>query len=243
MNLPHGFVHTTTYESRNIMDNNRHKGHRDRVKKRFVNEGLDAFEDHQVLELLLFYAVPQKDTNDLAHRMIDEFGSLAGLFNASTADISRRCGVSENTAILVGMIPSLARRYSAGKNTDKKKLNTVEAAGEHAASLFVGREYENFAVICLDSQKRRIHSAMVHEGTVSEVPVFPRLIVEFCLRHKAHSIFLAHNHPGGSATPSRDDIAVTQTIIDALRPIDIAVNDHFIVADGAWVSMKQQGYL
>jgi DNA repair protein RadC len=88
-----------------------HEGHRKRVKDRFLSEGLDAFEDHQVLELLLFYCIPRRDTNELAHRMIKEFGSLAGLFEAEPKDISKRCGVSENTAILVSLVPSLARRY------------------------------------------------------------------------------------------------------------------------------------
>lgn len=123
------------------MDKSLHEGHRKRVKERFANEGLDSFNDHQVLELLLFYAIPMKDTNELAHKMIKEYGSLSGLFEADSKDICKRCQVSENTAILVSLIPSLSRRYFKGKWGQKPILNSVTKAGEYAVSLFIGRQF------------------------------------------------------------------------------------------------------
>lgn len=222
---------------------NLHKGHRMRVKERYLKEGLDSFQDHQVLELLLFYAIPMKDTNELAHLMIKEFGSLPLLFEARPEEIAKRCKVTENVAILVSLIPSLARRYFQGKWGDKPVLDSSKKAGEYAVTLFTGRTYEVFYLICLDTQNRVIHAALVHEGTINEAPVYPRIIVETALRHQAHSIILAHNHPGGSLNPSRADIDVTQRIKTALNPIDIKVIDHILVAGTRYMSFAEQGLI
>jgi len=225
------------------MNKELHKGHRQRVKARYLAEGLDAFEDHQVLEMLLFYCIPMRDTNELAHRMIREFGSLAGLFEADPKDICKRCGVSENTAILVSMIPSLARRYLKGKWGNKPVLNSSAKAGEFAVSLFAGRIYEAFFVICLDTQNRVNYAALVHEGTINEAPVYPRLIVETVLRHQANSVILAHNHPGGSLLPSNADIEITKKIAAAVEAISVKVIDHIIVAGDKYFSFAEKGIL
>ena len=225
------------------MSKNVHAGHRKRVKARYLSEGLDAFEDHQVLELLLFYSVPRKDTNELAHRMIKEFGSLAGLFEADAKDIARRCGVSQHTAILVSLIPSLSRRYFLGKWGEKPIMNSTSKAGEYAVSLLAGRIYEVFYVICLDTQNRVNHADMVHEGTINEAAIYPRLIVETALRHQASSVIIAHNHPGGSTRPSAADINVTKRIVTALESISIKVLDHIIVAGDRYLSFAERGLL
>ncbi|NLJ41149.1 MAG: DNA repair protein RadC [Clostridiales bacterium] len=225
------------------MSKNLHAGHRQRVKDRYLAEGLDAFEDHQVLELLLFYVVPRKDTNELAHRMIKEFGSLAGLFEADARDISKRCKVSEHTGILISLIPSLSRRYFKGKWGDKPIINSSSKAGEYAVSLMAGRVYESFFVICLDTQNRVNHADMVHEGTINEAAVYPRLIVEVALRHQAGSVILAHNHPGGSVEPSGADVEVTKKIVLALDSISVKVLDHIIVAGDRFTSFAERGLL
>lgn len=225
------------------MDKKLHEGHRERVKKRYLNEGLDAFEDHQVLEMLLFYCIPRKDTNELSHKMIREFGSLAGLFEADPRDICRRCKVSENTAILISAIPSLARRYFKSKWGQKPVLNSSTLAGEYAISLFAGRTYEAFYVICLDSQNRVNKAELVHEGTINEAPVYPRIIVETALRHQANSVILAHNHPGGSLNPSREDIEVTRRIVTAFNAISIRVVDHIIVGGDKYMSFAERGLI
>ena len=225
------------------MEKNVHQGHRQRVKTRFLTEGLDGFEDHQVLEMLLFFSIPMKDTNELAHKMLNEFGSLAGLFEADPKDICKRCGVSENTAVLVSLIPSLSRRYFNRRWGDKPVLNSSSKAGEYAVSLFAGRTYEVFFVICLDSQNKVNYAALVHEGTINESPVYPRLIVETVLRHQANSVILAHNHPGGSLQPSHEDMAITKKIASALEPISVQVMDHIIVAGDKYMSFKERNLL
>ncbi len=182
-------------ERMNIMaDAAIHGGHRNRVKERYLDEGLDGFQDHEIVEFLLFYCIPMKDTNELAHRMIKEFGNLHDLLEADPRDIARRCDISLNTAILVSLIAPLSRRYLKQKWGDRPVVNSSSKAGNYAMTLFAGRIYECFFVICLDSQNRVNHAALVHEGTINEAPVYPRLIVETALRHKANSIILSHNH-------------------------------------------------
>ncbi|TEB07133.1 hypothetical protein Psch_00676 [Pelotomaculum schinkii] len=220
-----------------------HEGHRQRVKGRYLAEGLDSFEDHQVLELLLFYCIPMKDTNELAHKIIGEFGSLANIFEADPKDICKRCGVSENTAILLSIIPSLTRRYFKGKWGEKPVLSSSTKAGEYAVSLFTGRTYEVFYVICLDSQNRVNYAVLVHEGTINETPVYPRIIVETVLRHQANSVILAHNHPGGSMRPSDADLQITKRIIAALEAISVHVADHIIVAGDRYFSFAEKGFI
>lgn len=220
-----------------------HEGHRQRVKARYLKEGLDSFEDHQVLEMLLFYCIPMKDTNEIAHKMLDVFGSLSGLFEADPVDICRKCGITENVAIFLSLIPSLSRRYFNGKWGEKPLLSGSAVAGDYAVSLFTGRKYEAFYVICLDSQNRVNHASLVHEGTINEAPVYPRIIVEAALRHQANTVILAHNHPGGSLKPSGADIDVTKKIVIALKSISISVVDHIIVAGDKYLSFAEKGLL
>ncbi len=224
-------------------DGDVHMGHRQRVRERFLGEGLDAFRDHEVLELLLFYCVPKRDTNPIAHAILKEYGTLSCLFEADPRDIARRCGLSVATAILLSLAGPLTRRYLRQRWGERPVLGTSARAGEYAVTLFAGRPYEVFYVICLDAQNRVNHAALVHEGTLNEAPVYPRLIVEAALRHKANSVILAHNHPGGSLTASGPDLDVTRRIQASLKPISITVVDHIIVAGERYVSLAEQGLL
>lgn len=225
------------------MEKNIHSGHRERVRERFMEEGLDSFKDHEILELLLYYCVRQRDTNALAHKMLKEYGTLHDLLEAHPRDIARRCKVSLNTATLISLCVPLARRYMNRKWGERPVLNSSFKAGEYAMTLFAGRIYEAFFAICLDSQNRVNHAALVHEGTINEAPVYPRLIVETALRHKASSVILAHNHPGGSLKPSVADIEVTKKIYAALKSISINVVDHIIVAGQSYTSFAEQGLI
>ncbi|MBI4857300.1 MAG: DNA repair protein RadC [Acetobacterium woodii] len=225
------------------MDKNPHKGHRQRVKNRVINEGIDSFEDHQILELLLFYCIPMKDTNELAHLLIKHYGSLSGVFDADPRDLCDQIGITENTAVLLSLIPALARRYQQGKFREKAVLNSTTKAGEYTMALFTGRLNEAFYVICLDSQNKVNQATLLHEGTINEAPVYPRLIVETALRHQAASIILAHNHPGGSQKPSQADLDVTRKIKLATEAIAIPVVDHIIVAGERYYSFAENRVL
>ena len=220
-----------------------HEGHRERMKQRFLNEGLDHFNQHQVLELLLFYTIPRRDTNPLAHKLLRRYGSLVGVLEAGYEELIKEEGVTQNTAIFLSMIPHLCRRYINDKQGAKPQLNSSAKAGEYAKSLFYGRLYEVFYVICLDSQNKVNHAALVHEGTIDSAPVYPRLIVETALRHKAAAIILAHNHPGGSLKPSAADLDATRKIRTACDAISIRVVDHIIVAGDEYFSFADNGLI
>lgn len=226
------------------MGENLHEGHRDRLKNKFLNNEASLAE-HELLEMLLFYAIPRKDTNEKAIKMIKTFGTLADLCNADPEDVAIACDVNLNVALLISLVSEISRRNEAEKTNNKKavKINTPENAGKHAVELFRGAKYEQFYLICLNSQKWINCSALVQEGTINEVAVYTRLIVELALRHNAHSVILSHNHPGGSLTPSKEDIDITRAIEAALETINIIVNDHIIVAGNQYVSLKQHNYI
>jgi len=221
-----------------------HKGHRERLKNRFLKEGLDAFEDHQVLELLLFQAIPRVDTNPLAHLLIKRFGSLSAVLEADPHDLEAIEGVGRSAALFLSMIPQVTRRYFLDRVRHvRKPLNTSEAAAEYLVPLMAGRAEEVFYVICLDSQLRVLYPALVSEGTVKDAVVHPRHVVEAALRHKAASVILAHNHPGGSMKPSNQDHKLTARLVQALGSIDIKVVDHVIVAGDQVYSFAREGVM
>ena len=221
-----------------------HKGHRERMKKYFLDCGLDSLSDHQVLELLLFYCVPRRDTNELAHKMIKEFGSLYNLFDSDPHVIARKCEVSLNVAILIAMMPQIARRYYTSKFLlDRPVLNSTKKIGNYGIALMLGRTVEHFFIICLNSQRKLIESVLVAEGTVDETPIYPRKIVEIALKYHATSIVLLHNHPGGSFLPSQQDIDSTRKIISVLEPINIEVLDHIIISGNEYYSFVENGIL
>ncbi|NLN65438.1 MAG: DNA repair protein RadC [Clostridiaceae bacterium] len=225
------------------MSRNLHEGHREKVKQRFIEEGLNAFEDHQVLELLLFYTIPRKDTNEMAHRLLEKFGTLESLFDSKPEELIKKGKVTRNTAIFLSMVPELARRYMMLKQGRKPVLDSSSKAGQFITTLFIGKTYEAFYVCCLNSQNQLNYAALVHEGTINEAPVYPRLIVETALRHQASSIILAHNHPGGSLKPSNADIEVTRKICDAMKTISVSVIDHMIAAGNNYFSFAENGLL
>ncbi len=227
------------------MEEKLHEGHRDRLKQKFLNDE-KSLAEHELLELLLFYAIPRKDTNEKAIKMIRTFGSFSDLFDADAKQIATDCDVSLNVALLISLVSRISKKNEAKKQDKdkyKKKINTPQIAGKHAIELFRDAKYEQFYLICLNSQKWVNYSALVQEGTINEVAVYTRLIVELAIRHKAHSVILSHNHPGGSLTPSKEDLDITRAIEAALETINIVVNDHIIVADSQYVSLKEQNYI
>ncbi len=221
-----------------------HGGHRERLRNRFLKEGLDNFEDHQVLELLLFQAIPRLDTNPVAHKLLQRFGSLSAVLEADPKDLARVEGVGANTALFLSMIPQVTRRYFHDRvKHSRKTLNTSEAAAEYLVPLMAGRSEEVFYAICLDSQLRILYPALISEGTVKDALVHPRHVVEAAVRHKASSVILAHNHPAGSVKPSNHDHKLTRNLVQALGAINIQVADHIIVAGEQIYSFSREGTL
>lgn len=227
-----------------IKKENLHTGHRARLRRRFLEEGLDAFEDHQVLELLLFFAIPRRDTNELAHLLLKRYGSFATVLEADPVDLAESEGIGEAAATLLSLVPALTRRYSVDRaRQERHTLTTSERAAEFLVPFMAGRTEEVFYVVCLDTQCRVIVSALVSEGLPDRTHVETRTVVETALRHKAHSVILAHNHPSGRAKPTTADHRVTEKLVSAFNAIDIAVRDHIIVAGEDWHSFTRAGDL
>jgi len=220
---------------------NLHANHRQRMRKRYKAQGLDGFSDHEALEILLYYCYPRCDTNEIAHKMLREFKSLQNLFDANVETLMTRLGCTENIAVLLSLMPAIAKRYMQSKWGDKVVLNTPEIAGAYSISLFVGEQVENFYVLCLDKQLRLNHTSLIAKGTIDEVPIFTRELVRMAIEYQAINIILVHNHPGGTIKPSLGDDSVTTKIRDALALIDVAVTDHIIVAGDQYFSYAQRG--
>ena len=215
-----------------------HDGHRGRLKERFLREGLDNFEQHNILELLLFYVIPRKDTNEIAHRLIEKFGSISRVVEASTEELTEINGIGENAAIFLKLIPEFARRYVEDKASFDNILNSTAKAGQYLLPKFIGRTDENIMAVMLDSKCRVLSCSIVNEGSVNSANLNIRKLVELCLKSKAVSVVLSHNHPNGLAIPSDSDIETTWKVKRALEYVGIKLLDHVIVAESDFVSMR-----
>lgn len=219
-----------------------HDGHRQRLKERFMLEGLDHFNELQVLELLLFYVIPRQDTNPLAHRLLDQFGSLAQVLEAPVGELEKVPGIGQNAAAFLHLIREAGRYYQVNRTKQEKILNTTEKCVGFLSSFFVGRRNETVFLLCLDAKCKLLCCKEIAEGSVNSASISPRRIVELALGVNASSAVLAHNHPSGLAIPSGEDVRTTHRIAAALQTVEIVLADHVIVADDDSVSMMQSGY-
>lgn len=222
------------------MDKNLHKGHRDRVKKKFLKNGFtEGTPKHEILEMILFYSVPRKDTNELAHKLLEKFGSLVGVLNAPSSELEKFPGITENTAVLFKMIMEVARVYAAESVSKETIFGSLDEIGTYLMGRFAGITEEQFAVLSLKSNGKFIAYDIVGKGDISSVSVSTRKIIEIIIERKATSVVLAHNHPGGLALPSGPDLENTKNIREALKHIGVHLIDHIIIADGDFVSIAQ----
>ena len=219
-----------------------HSGHRERLKQRFLEEGLDNFTDIQVLELLLFYAIPQKDTNPIAHRLLDHFGSLSNVLEAEVDQLKKVPGISDHSATLLALVTELCRYYQVDCAQRTEILTTLDACGAYLVPRFFGRTRETVFLLCLDAKCKVLACREVGEGTINAANISIRKIVETALAANATTVVLAHNHPSGVAVPSLEDIQTTRRVAAALSAVEIHLADHIVVAEGDYVSMVQSGH-
>lgn len=219
-----------------------HKGHRERLKKRFVEQGLDNFTDIQALELLLFYAIPQRDTNPLAHALLEHFGSLSQVLEASVEELKKVPGISDHAATLITLVVELGRFYQVDAAQRMERLTTLDACGEYMVPYFFGRSRETVFLLCLDAKCKVLCCKEIGEGSVNSASVSVRKVVETALSANATTVVLAHNHPSGVALPSGEDMETTKRVAVALNAVEIQLADHIVVAEGDYVSMAQSGY-
>ena len=219
-----------------------HDEHRKRMKQKFIENDMDSFADHEVLELLLYYAISRRDVNPIAHELLKRFGSLSAVFDAPIEELTKVDGVGEHTAALIKMLPQFSRRYLISRTSSENILDSSKKAGQYVQSFFYSMRKECVYIICLDAKNKVITTKCITKGDVSSVPLSPRQVVEFALSNQATSIILAHNHPNGFALPSSDDYSSTRRIEEALRAVDVTLLDHIIVADDDFVSMSDNGF-
>lgn len=220
-----------------------HDGHRARLKKRFLNHGLDNFDDHNALELLLFHSVPRRDTNELAHALIDRFGSLSEVFDAPVEELMKVSGIGEASALLIKLVPQMSRRYLISRTAPDKILSSTRKAGEYITPYFFGERDEVVYMVCLDAKFKVIACRMLARGSVNSANINVRKVVETALSFNSTSVILAHNHTSGIAFPSNEDKATTRRVLDALRAVDINLSDHIIVADDDFFSFADHDFL
>ena len=209
-----------------------HEGHRQRLKNRFLNEGLDNFEEIHVLELLLFYCIPQKDTNPIAHNLLEKFSTISGVFGASIEELCTVKGIKEHSAVFLKTIPAFSQFYSSLAVREKKTIATSFDAGQYVCGMIGGLTKEVFAILCLDAQRKVIAFEILEEGTVSRSDVSPRKVVECAIRHNASQVIHAHKHPSGTLCASENDRILTGRLCDLLEGMDIMVVDHIIATHG-----------
>ncbi len=224
---------------------NLHEGHRARLRASFRKSDFTGFNEHQIVELLLFYCCPRKDTNELAHILINKFGSLAGILDAKYEELESVSGISENAATLFKIIPKILPIYYNAHFNDEDEImyNNTDKLKELFQSCFVGLTHEEFRIACFDNNLRLINNVLISKGSPSSAPVEMRKIIEEVIKADATSLVIAHNHPKGSPSPSTADMAVTREISDAMRSIRVSLLDHIIVGESSVISMNEMAYI
>lgn len=221
---------------------NVHEGHRDRLKRKFRDHGLDSFTDVEALELLLFYAIPRRDTNELSHALLSHFGSFRAVLEAEGGDLAAVPGVGESAAGLITLVAAMNRRYLRAERGEGRQLLNSDAAGDFLCPLFNYCAEETAYLVSMDSASRVQHCRELSSGTVNRVEFAVRDVVDLALRDRAARVILAHNHLSGTALPSKSDIDTTTRLRQALSLIGVELADHIIVCGGDFVSMRDSGY-
>ncbi len=225
-----------------IKEKSEYDGHRQRIKQQYWNGGLDSFCDARALELLLTFAIPRKDTYPLAKELMERFGSFSRVLEVGPETLEQVPGMSRNAAMLLSLVLDAGRRYLLDRSRGRQEMRTVEDCGEYLAPFFYGKRDEEVYLLSLDARGRVLNCQRMGQGSVNSANVPVRRIVTAALNANAVTAVLAHNHPSGIALPSREDIAATKLVQDALEAVGIELLDHLIIADSDFVSLKQSGF-
>lgn len=220
-----------------------HDGHRKRMKGRYLEHGLDNFTEIEALELLLYFAIPRRDTNIVARRLLERFGSLLGVFEAGAQELSSVDGVGETAAALITLVPRIMKQGYVERAKQLLQITNSTEAARYLIPRFMMERDEVLLMICLDPQKRVLSCTEVNRGVVNAVQVNTRRIVELAIKNRASSVLIAHNHPCGLALPSREDDATTEQIFSALKLVAIPLVDHIIVSGTDFVSYADSGVI
>ncbi|HTZ41135.1 MAG TPA: DNA repair protein RadC [Syntrophales bacterium] len=218
-------------------------GHRDRLRARFERAGIAGLQDYEVLELLLFYALPRKDVKPLAKDLMRRFGSLKGVLDAGDAALKGVPGIGRQAAIFIRFVRNVGSLYLQKRAEEKEQISSTRELIDYCLSSMGGLKDEHFAVIYLNARNKIIKVETIQEGIVNQAVVYPRKVLEKALTHKASAIILVHNHPSGHVRPSDADIRLTRVLQDAARVMDIVLHDHLIVGENRFFSFREEGIL
>ena len=216
-----------------------HTGHRGRVKQEFLTRGIEGWPDHRVLELVLFYAIPQGDVNPLAHELIDRFGSLSGVLDALPEELMKVKGMGEHSATMLKLFPAVLGRYLEGRTGPGQLVHTTQEAGHVLAPYLYGSRNEMVYVLCLDAKRKVLGVRRISEGNNNNSDVTIRRAAEECMALRASACYLAHNHISGIALPSPEDMNTTAVIRTVLEPLGVLLVDHLVFVDGDLVSIQE----
>ncbi len=217
-------------------EKNIHKGHRQKVKNRYIETGFDGMANHNILELLLFFGIPYKDTNPIAHELMDTFGSFSGVLKASISELKSVKGMTENAACLINMILPLYARYAQDIKTEKLSMNTDDIV-EYMRPKFLDTPNERAYAMCFDNSRCLITVRKLSDGDVNSTLFDMRKLASAVLETKAAAVVLVHNHPNGIPLPSQEDIAQTKFAYDFLQSLKVQLLDHIILSEEGKCSM------
>ena len=216
-----------------------HEGHRQRMRERFLKEGVEHFQPHELFEMLLFFSVRQGNTNETGHRLIETFGSLSGVMDAPYEELVQVTGIGEVSATLIKLVHGLSTAYYDDKHTSGTLLNSTETVGHYLLQKYFGRTSEAVSLLCMDTSGRFINWVVIHEGSFNAVEVSTRKVLETVIRVGANMVVVAHNHPGGVALPSEADVETTKRLVMAMSIAGVSCVDHIVVAGDDFVSMAE----
>jgi len=219
------------------------QGHRDRLRGKLIRRGASALDDYELLETLLFAFIPRRDVKPVSKALLARFGSLSGIFAATSADLTKVSGVGETVAAYIKATQEIGARSSREAIQSRPIISSWTALLAYVRGQLQHETREQFRVLFLDRKNQLIADEKMSEGTVNEAPVYPREIARRALELSASALILVHNHPSGDPTPSRADITMTREIVDALSPFDIQIHDHLIAAKQGVVSFKTEGLI
>ena len=225
------------------MSGNIHEHHRKRLRDFYGKHGFTAMTPCQVLEFLLFYAIPRKDTFPIAQSLIDKFGSVSGALDATVEDLSKIEGIGPSSAVYLKMIRDIFGIYVAEKTDSENKYYSVKKVGNYLREKFTGKNNEIALLMCFDTEMKPVLCTELSEGSKDSIEISVKSITDVATKCNAAFVVLAHNHPGGTAIPSKEDINTTLAIADNLSKSDILLLDHLIFADGDYISFSQSNLL
>ena len=220
-----------------------HEGHRERMREKYLKQGINSFSEHEIVEMILYYSIARGNTNEIAHALLDEFGCIGNVFAADPQDLMNVKGVGPQSAMLIKLIREISAYCSKNDWPDKPEITSADVAGTYLTDTVGNPSDEYFYLMSLDAQNKVIAVTEIEHGVVANATVNVRKVLECAVRLHAVSVILAHNHPSGMLEPSEKDIRLTKILENALAPIGVAVIDHIILGKGGYLSMSEKGLM